>query len=259
MAATLLATGCPTHVRPPEDALTDPAELQARMLERLDAVQSARFRVLIEYYDGETRGANFRGVVLVRQPEDIHVQLLSPFGDSLRTLVSNGQRLAMYDLEAQTYYYGAPTPENLARILPFYLTAADIARVMLGGPPVDLMNPDPATHTLEWDTERGSYRLSAPLAGQPGRLDLWVRHGDWSVEWAKRYDADGDVVFELRTGDYEEVDGVAVPQALRFLYEAAENPIDMSIDVERSEVNVDFIDELFVLEAPAGVRQVPLD
>jgi hypothetical protein len=251
--------GCPDQVRPPDDEITEPAVLLGHMTRRLEEVRSARFRVLLEYYDGETRGANFRGAVLVRQPEDIHIQLLSPFGDPLRTLVSNGERLSLYDLDAQTYYYGSPTPENLARILPLYLTAADIARVLLAGPPLDLMDADPAGMSLEWDRSRGSYRLGVPLAREPGRLVLWVRHGDWSIEWAERRDGRGDLVFELRTGELEVINGIALPMRLRFLYRATDHPIDMSIDVERAELNVDFGDALFVLAAPQGVRQVALD
>jgi outer membrane lipoprotein-sorting protein len=239
--------------------VTDPAVLLAHMTERLETVRSARFRVILEYYDRETRGANFRAAVLVRQPEDLHVQLLSPFGDPLRTLVSNGRRLSMYDLEAQTYYYGSPTPENVARILPFYLTAADIARVLLAGPPLDLMHTDPAELSLDWDGERGAYRLSGPMAHEPGRLDLWVRHGDWTLQWAQRHDARGGLVFELRTGGFETVDGAGLPTRIRFLYEAPDRSVDMSISVERTELNVDFNDALFELEAPHGVRQVALD
>jgi outer membrane lipoprotein-sorting protein len=266
LTALLVSLGgacCGAQVAEPSDAVHDPAVLLAHMRDRLDGLQSARFRVVIEYYDGRTRGANFRAAVLVRQPEDLHVQVLSPFGDPLRTLVSNGTRLSLYDLEAQTYYWGSPSPENIARILPFYMTAADIARVLLGGPPLDEIDPDPTHDTLEWDRVRGAYRLSAPFAHQEGHLDLWVRHGDWTVEAARGFDGSGAQQFELRTGNLQPTDaGPPVPMRLRFLLDRGDDAggdIDMSIEVESAQINVDLPDSLFELEAPAGVEQVPLD
>lgn len=254
----LLSACCGTPIRPPDDALEDPADLLDAMRIRLDGLQSGRFRVVTEYYGGELRGANFRIVVLVRQPGDLHIEVLSPFGQSLQTLVSNSVQLSLYDLEQEVFYYGTPSPENIARILPFYLTDVDIVRVLLGGPPLTLMSDDAEAYELEWDGERGSYHLTAPLRTGDGRLELWVRHDEWVIEAAKRLDEDGTLVFELRTGDFEPVGDFIIPMQLRFLLET-ENEIDMSLEIESAELNVDLPDLLFELEPPRGIERVPLD
>lgn len=254
----LVSACCGTPVRPPDDALEDPADLLDAMRIRLDGLQSGRFRVVTEYYGGELRGANFRIVVLVRQPGDLHIEVLSPFGQSLQTLVSNSEQLSLYDLEQEVFYYGTPSPENIARILPFYLTDVDIVRVLLGGPPLALISDDVEDYELEWDGERGSYHLTAPLTTQDGTLELWVRHDDWVIEAAKRLDEDGALVFELRTGDFELIGETMIPMQLRFLLET-DDEIDMSLEIESAELNVDLPDLLFELEAPRGIEQVPLD
>ena len=249
---------CNREIPPPDDAITDPVEMTNVLVHRLADLQSARFRVVAEYYGGEMRGANFRQVVLVRQPEDIHVQTLSPFGQTLQILVSNGETLAFYDMEEEVFYSGAPTPGNLARLLPFYMTAGDIVSVLLGGPPLLQFHPETDGYELSWDGEEGRYTMSVPLANEDGRLELAIRHGDWTLAGAKRFDGNGDLIFELRTGDFEAVGDTYLPRRLRFLLEG-ENPVDMSIEAESLEINPSLPDELFVLEPPRGVEQRSLD
>ncbi|MCA9564694.1 MAG: DUF4292 domain-containing protein [Myxococcales bacterium] len=244
-------------VAAPSDEVTDPEVLLERIEARGDQIHSARLRVVSEYYDGELRGANFRQVVLVREPQDIHVQILSPFGQSLQTLHCNGERLSLYDLEQQIYYFGDATPQNLSRLLPFYMTPADVVRVLTGGPPLEQFGEDTSAYELSWDTEAGLYQLTVPLRHEPGSLQLGVRHGDWGIANARRYNADGDLVFELRTGDFEEIDGVWVPNRLRFLHNT-EPEVDMSMEVEQFDLNPELNDALFEMDAPAGVEQIPL-
>ena len=249
---------CNREIPPPDDAITDAVEMTNVLVNRLTDLQSARFRVVAEYYGGDMRGANFRQVVLVRQPEDVHVQTLSPFGQTLQILVSNGETLAFYDLEEQVFYSGQPTPGNLARLLPFYMTAGDIVRVLLGGPPLDQFHSDTDRYELSWDRDEGRYILSVPLFGEEGRLELGIRHGDWTLAAAKRFDGNGDLVFELRTGDFEEFGETYMPRRLRFILEG-DTPVDMSIEAESLEINPALPDELFVLEPPRGVEQRSLD
>jgi len=258
VALVLVVTACcGREIPPPDDAVEDAMELVNMMTARIDDIGSARFRVVSEYYGGELRGANFRQVVLVRQPADLHVQILSPFDQTLQVLVANDDALALYDYENETFYRGSPSPENIARLMPFYMTASDIVRVMLGGPPIDQMGYDPAEYVLEWDGEEGRYTLTVPLANEAGRLEMGVLHDHWVIASAKRFDGDGELVFELRTGDLETHGDTRLPMRLRFLLEG-ESPVDMSIEVESVELDVPLPDQLFVLEPPAGVEIVDL-
>jgi outer membrane lipoprotein-sorting protein len=253
-----LSACCGTPIRPPDNGITDPVELLNVMSGRLGDLHSARFSVVTEYYGPGGRGANFRQAVLVRAPEDLHVQVISPFGTTLSVLVSNGQTLSLWDQENEVFYSGSPSPRNIARMLPFYMTAADIVRVLLGGPPLDQIGPNTPDYELEWDGDEGRYRLTLPLPDNDGRLELGVRHNDWTVESARRFDTDGELVFELRTGDPQDVGDTVLPMQLRFML-YGEIEIDMSMEVESAEVNVDLPDSLFELDPPRGVEQINLD
>jgi hypothetical protein len=80
------------------------------------------------------------------------------------------------------------------------------------------------------------------------------------VSGAAQYDVDGDPIFELRTGDFTTIEGdgftTTMPQRLRFIMEGED--IDISLDVERIDMNVSLPDTLFQLAPPPGVEEILL-
>ncbi|MFT6395778.1 MAG: outer membrane lipoprotein-sorting protein [Bradymonadia bacterium] len=242
----------------PADELTDPVELLEAMLTRLDAIESARLRATLEYY-GDGGRARVQQAVLARTPDLLRIETLSPFDTSLAVFMVDGQTLTFYDLQTQTYMSGSPTPENVARFVPFYMTAEDLVRVLFGGPPLDAASTDADEYTLQWDGRAGAYRMVLPLTAG-GELVLHVQHGTWTVSGAAQYDVDGDPIFELRTGDFTTIEGdgftTTMPQRLRFIMEGED--IDISLDVERIDMNVPLPDTLFQLAPPPGVEEILL-
>lgn len=238
----------------PDGALTDPVELLEAMLTRLESIESSRMRATLEYY-GDRGRARVEQAVLARTPNLLRVETLSPFGTSLSVFMSDGETLTFYDLQEQSYISGAPTPANIARFVPFWMTGADLVRVLFGGPPLDSAVADADTYTLEWDRRAGDYRMTLPVESG-GHLVLHVRHGSWVVSGAERRDADGDPVFELRTGDFERVSlgdsETTMPRRLRFIMEGED--IDISLDVDSIAMNVALGDALFQLAPPPGAE-----
>lgn len=257
VAASLAACGG-RQTPAPEGELTDPVELLEAMLTRLDAIESARMRATLEYY-GDGGRARVQQAVLARSPNLLRIETLSPFDTSLAVFMVDGETLTYYDLQAQTYMSGAPTPSNVARFVPFYMTAQDLVRVLFGGPPLDAASTDSDEYTLAWDGRAGAYRMVLPLIAG-GELVLHVQHETWTVSGAAQYDADGEPIFELRTGDFAavEADGfvTSMPRRLRFIMEGED--IDISLDVERLDMNVTLPDGLFQLAPPPGVEVILL-
>lgn len=259
LALTLLASACGGRQTPaPADELTDPVELLEAMLTRLEAIESARMRATLEYY-GDGGRARVQQAVLARTPNLLRIETLSPFDTSLAVFMVDGQTLTYYDLQAQTYMSGAPTPSNVARFVPFYMTAEDLVRVLFGGPPLDAASTDADEYTLGWDRSAGAYRMVLPLTAG-GELVLHVQHETWTVSGAAQYDSDGDPIFELRTGDFTTIEAeglvTTMPQRLRFIMEGED--IDISLDVERIDMNVALPDALFQLAPPPGVEEILL-
>ncbi|MFT4705018.1 MAG: outer membrane lipoprotein-sorting protein [Bradymonadia bacterium] len=253
--AALVACGG-RQTPPPADAVEDPVVLFEAVLSRLEAVESARLRATLEYY-GDSGRVRVEQVVLARQPGDVRIETLSPFGPTLAVFVANDSMLSFYDAQAEDFYTGAPSQANIARLLPMRLTQGDIVRVLLGAPPLDAVNGDPHTYTVEWDRERAAYHMRMPLADGTGDLQVWIRHGTWTMTAAERGGRDG---FLLLTGRLEthDVDGFETEMPQRIEFEMPEQDVDISLDVERIELNPTLSDALFELRAPRSATVIDL-
>ena len=122
----------------------------------------------------------------------------------LEALVKDGAAsaaVAWYDVQAEQMLRGAPTVQNVSLFTQFPMSGADLVNVLLGGPPLEAVDPDPTTYTVAWDRRQGAYRLGMPLRAG-GELAVFVRHGTWTLAGARQLDASGDEVFELTAGDF---------------------------------------------------------
>lgn len=253
LLCALVLGACNRRTAPPADEVTDSAELYDAMLARLDSVESARIIATLEYFGDDGR-VRLKQAVLVRKPTSLRVETLSPFDSTLSVLASNGVRLKYFDLQNERFFEGQASADNFSKLLSIYVSPRDLVRVMLGGPPLDNVVGNPDDWTLEWNSRRGAYSLQIPLEDD-GTLELFVQHRAWTVSGAIARDATGDVVYEIRSGNFESVEHgeatMLVPRRIQFLM--PERGIDASLDVERYDLNADLADELFELTAPEGM------
>lgn len=250
---TLSACGGPQRAAPP-DALDDPALVLEGTLDRLSLLDAARLRAELEYYGRDGR-ARVEQVVLVREPGDVRIETLSPFGTTLTVFTLSGDALQFWDLQAERFIVGASRPEHIGLFIPFALSAADVVRVLLGAPPLDRVAPDPDRYTLSWDARRAAYRLRMPLAEGDGELSVWVKHETYTLVAAREVDGEGRVVFELRAGRFERerVGDAVIEVPGRLEFEMPREGVDISLDLTAAEWNPSLVDALFELREPRGV------
>jgi outer membrane lipoprotein-sorting protein len=253
VVASLALGGCARRTAPPDNQVTEPEQLYDSMLARLDSVESARIVATLEYYADDGR-AKLKQAVLVRRPASLRIETLSPFDSTLNVLASNGVRLKYFDLQNERFFEGQATADNVAKLIPIYISPRDLVNVMLGGPPTDKIEGNPENWELEWDRRRGAYSLIAPTTGG-GSMELFVQHRTWTVSGAVARDDQGEKIYEVRSGNFEAIEnGVAsmlVPRRIQFLM--PERNIDASLDVERYDLNPDLADQFFELTAPEGM------
>lgn len=258
LVTSLLAACGARRVAPPDDALTDPAELFGIVAARGEGLDTVRYRATLEYY-GDGGRVRVRQAVLARQPTDVRIETISPANTSLAVLVLNADELLFYDVSSETFVAGEPTPEHIGQLAPLWLTPRDIVRVLVGGAPIDEVEADTTGYELQWQRRGGHYELTMPTL-DAGELTLDVEHGTWALIGARQHDDDGELVWELRAGGLQshDVDGEALwlPTRLRFLLPSER--VDMSLDVERVDVNPTLSDRLFTLEPPRGIPVTPL-
>lgn len=255
MTCVFMLAACPKSYPPPDNPIEDPVQLRGAIDARLEGFETVRFKEVVLDYFGDGERVKVRQLLLVKQPNYLRIQTRMPGSDELlNVLVSDGENFAMHKRDTNEYYSGPATKENVARLLPVDLSAADVARVMLAGAPWDRFaeGGDPE---LSWDSRKGAYRYSTEVDG--GSLAMWVRHTDYAVVEVEEKDSDGDEIYQYTTDDWERYGPGALPDYRRFVW--PERDLDFSMDVGETQVNIELPDILFELAPPPGSKILRLD
>ncbi len=130
-------------------------------------------------------GRRLRGKVLyvVRTPEKIRFDVLSPFGVTLTTLTCDGEHFSLYDLGHKTMHYGEPTACNVERFTRVPAPPSVLVELLRGRPPV--ITHDEGRSSIEFQRgflSSGRYHLSLEGAGQvKERLEIGVHPDDYEA------------------------------------------------------------------------------
>jgi hypothetical protein len=190
--AVVLIGGCrlrPSRPLPPVSA----AELLRDLAARRAAVGSLRARARLR---AGLSGLWVREAILVRRPDAVRIDVLSPFGLAL-ALGLQGPLLWAYPPAQGTRYEGAATPANMARFLGAPVAGPDIVDLLLGVPPARRPIGPP---TLDVTRDR-EYRVTLPLV--TGTQTIWF-DGDTRVVRRAEETAEGDVALRVTFDDYED-------------------------------------------------------
>jgi outer membrane lipoprotein-sorting protein len=190
--------------------------------------------------------ARVREVLVAERGGRLRFETLSPFEQPLATLVSDGRRFALYDLGRKHFYHGPATPQNVARILPIRLQGADVARLLLGDPP---LIPHEAA-TLVLDRCQTRYRLTLTHKAARLRQELSVDATRLLPVESRIYQA-GELAYAIEFHDYMQHEKIWVPQKLR--YRAPADRVDLLVLYGDLDLNEPLEDDLFRLQPPRGV------
>lgn len=243
-AAALVLTGCPTRIPPPADFDDDPARLMAAVERRAAAVQTLSGELSIEAWRDDER-VRLKQLIAVDGQGRVRIDALSPFGQPLSTLVSDGSRLMIYSLEDKTFRVGAATPENLARLLPVRIEPEALSALLRGAVPV--MAHDRATVT--WNDHAGAYRLELEQGGRMQQVEF--EPAGLRVVGLRMFDGER-LRYRARFGDYSGDGDAVIPRRMRF--EVPDESVRIDLSVVDFTLNPELPPEAFMLEAPRGVR-----
>lgn len=202
--------------------------------------------------------ARVREVVVAERSGRLRFETLSPFEQPLSTLVSDGNKFALYDLAKKRYYHGPATPQNISRLLPIRMRGQDIAQLLMGEPP--LIAPAPSGFAV--DRCNSAYELTYLLpaskaAGQPAALQTVSFDAERLVPVRTRLTLDGKLAWEITFEDHREVSGALIPHKIRYV--APADQVDLLVLYTDVTLNETFESDLFVIPPPRGVEVIPLD
>jgi hypothetical protein len=167
-----------------------------------------------------------RQALLVRRPDEVRMDVLSPFGLAL-ALGTQSQVLWAYSPSEQARYEGEASPLNLARFLGAPVSVADLVDILLGLPPARVVTGAP---TLERAPD-GTALVTLPFDGGSQRLSFDAATLDLKGAEERR----GDVVaLTVAFDDYRDgfptsldVSAPLVGSSARLAYDSVERNVPL--------------------------------
>jgi outer membrane lipoprotein-sorting protein len=240
--------GCST-VKPPILPETLPEErrpiddLLQTLARRNAELKSLRSLANVSYTGPDGR-QSFQEIVVVRRPDRLRLETLSPLG-VLVIVTASPEELAGYHTREGVFYRGKSSRENLWRFTRIPLSVAEAASLLMGLPP----------------GTKGEWRHEGPSivrdAGNGWKETVAFQQNEaLPIRW-QLLNPNGQVELTAEFGDYAQT--AAGPFPMRI---ALENPTQkrrLEIAYKDPEVNVDLAPTLFVQQKPENAREVALD
>jgi hypothetical protein len=117
-------------------------------------------------------------------PDRVRFDVVSPFGATLYTLTSDGDRFEMLDIKEKQFLFGPSSPCNLARLTQVPVPAHALVALLRGEAPVLVHSPKAAQITWEKD---GFYRLLVQSTRDASQeIHLEIRPEDIDKPWQEQ-------------------------------------------------------------------------
>jgi len=241
--------------RPPKFPITDPAMALRRVRERDQRVRQLRAHGSADHFgaQGRIRGEVY---VFVDRPSNVRVDTRA-FGNTVSSLVTDGQHIAMTDFRNGQFYIGPAQACIAAQLLGVPMEAAEVVALLAGGPPLYGGNAH-----IRWDD--GHYVVD--VEGEGGRRESI----DMEITSDERENARPEqqhprpVRAEMRDGqgvravltfeDYTDIEGVPFPRRVRVVMERAN--VDLVVRYREVSLDPDLPEDAFVLTPPSTALEV---
>lgn len=182
-AAAVLALLAGCGVPPPASQFPTGQAAIDRMKATYACVEGVRGAGKIDVFasQGRIRGDLY---LLAVNPDRVRFDIVSPFGPTLYTLTSDGQRFQLLDVKEKQFSYGPATACNLARLTQVPVPGHVLVTLLRGEAPILVHAPEHVT--LAWDGA-GFYRVVVPSKhNATEELHLEVHPDDFDKAWGEQ-------------------------------------------------------------------------
>lgn len=132
------------------------------------------------------KGGRVRGDLLAFAvwPERLRMDVVSPFGVTLATLTSDGDKFSLYDLREKRYFYGPATACNIARLTTVPMPGHVLVSLLRGEAPV--LKHDAGNTTIAWDSGGYYVVVIKGTNGAEERLKVAPHPADFGLPWDRQ-------------------------------------------------------------------------
>ncbi|MDP3937791.1 MAG: DUF4292 domain-containing protein [Deltaproteobacteria bacterium] len=234
----------------PESAkLLTPEAFTRRQAERASQVASLRAFARVQL--SAPRGKfGFSEAINVVRPRQVRLDTIGPFSRVFSVLASDGARLVFLSPDEKRAYTGSPTPENLARFLPFTLDPEDIVAILLGGV------PEPS-HSPFVSQDRNGRDLLVRSENRSGSVSLATLDGrTLQLKRLQIMDPTSALAAVVDYAGWKDRGGIAFPSEISIRVPSRD--VLMAIRFEEMEPNARIDAGLFSPGLPPGFETVPM-
>ncbi len=185
LGGALLTSAC--LGRPPASVPPGPEEALGRTREERACSRGLQGEGSVDFFEGDQR---VRGNVLfmAMAPASLRFDAYSPFGATLSTLTSDGERFALFDIRQKAMLRGEASSCNLARFTRVALPPHVLIQLLRGEAPV--LRHQPGAATLDWQGALfgdGVWRVEITGDAQTTETILLAPSPeDWALPWQQQ-------------------------------------------------------------------------
>ena len=132
------------------------------------------------------KGGRVRGDLLAFAvwPALLRMDVVSPFGVTLATLASDGEKFSLYDLREKRFYFGPASACNIARLTTVPMPGHVLVSLLRGAAPV--LKHDASDATIAWDSD-GYYVVTIKGSHDTEqRIKVAPHPQDFALPWDKQ-------------------------------------------------------------------------
>jgi outer membrane lipoprotein-sorting protein len=247
-----LITACGPVPRP-KDAYSSGPDILGDLKKKTQSVQSFRITGRVDHF-GEKHRIQGKTYLFSKLPNQLRIELVSPFSSPLNVLTVNDKVFAMHDVREARFLTGPADPCNIARLIQIPMPAEDVIRILVGSAPIIEGQAE-----VKWDT-KGFYLVTIFDGLRTERLEIGPDKTFLPIHHALLEDKDG-VIFDIAYNRRRPVKGISIPEEIRVKMPKEKVDLLLRYDPDGVELNVDLPTDAWDQTPPAGitVEQVTCD
>ncbi len=248
LVASFLFSACATvPILPPE---APPAEEILRQVDaRQQSIQGLKGLAQVKVSSPE-RTWNVQQVLFARRPALLRVESLSALGTPILYMVTDGQKLDLYQPGENRYYQGTFQAGSHSLALPPELTPEEIVSFLLGEVP----RRGYETISIRADRKEGLWVLDLLSPSREESQTLWVLPQTFHILRAelnrRRFS------YHVAYANFRQTKGILFPE--RMLLTSVDPQTKISVEFQEMELNPDWEAQDFLLPVPRGATVLSL-
>ena len=218
------------------------------MSKRAQSVRSLSGELALDVWKKSDR-IKFKQFLATDAQGRLRLEVISPFGQPITTLVSDGTRLMIYAADEKRFMMGAATPENMARLMPVNMSPSELSTLLRGSVPLIKYT----SAKLDWNSDKGRYVLRLGDGERTQELQLepeFLRVTQLETRQGET------IVYRARFGQYSGTGMAVIPK--RILFEIPQSELRADLEVVEFTLDPDLPESAFTLEPPRGIPVEPI-